>query len=270
MKVIISHDVDHISAFEHKADLILPKFIARAILEMLYGRIDARQFSARLVETVCGRWNFIRELSKFDSDLGIRSTFFFAVKQGIGLAYKPESARELLHATLSDGHCVGLHGIARRVPVDLERERYLFEQIYGVPCSGVRMHYLHYDYRLLLKLSDIGYSYDSTFRGNGSAAKHSNIWTFPIHIMDGDMMLKQSRYQTASKNEALQASKQRIRALRDIGVDYVSVLFHDRYFSPGHADWRDWYCDLVHWLIDENFEFCTYEEALIELKENNG
>ncbi len=32
MKIIISHDVDHITVLEHNRDLIIPKFIVRSFL----------------------------------------------------------------------------------------------------------------------------------------------------------------------------------------------------------------------------------------------
>jgi len=40
MKVIISHDIDHITVFEHKKDLILPEFILRSSVELLLGSVS--------------------------------------------------------------------------------------------------------------------------------------------------------------------------------------------------------------------------------------
>ena len=39
MKVIISHDIDHITAREHLTDTIIPKFIIRNKIELLTGKI---------------------------------------------------------------------------------------------------------------------------------------------------------------------------------------------------------------------------------------
>ena len=48
MKVIISHDVDHITVSEHKRDLVIPKFLVRNIIELTIGTITSKEFFLRL------------------------------------------------------------------------------------------------------------------------------------------------------------------------------------------------------------------------------
>ena len=266
MKIIVSHDVDHISTYEHLSDLVVPKYIGRAGVELLKGRIGLSQFAIRMGEMLIGKWNFIRELAAFDARVGIKSTFFFAVGNGMGLAYQPEAARGLLHEVMTFGHDVGIHGIARDTVDNIHAERLRFEAVYGVPCHGQRMHYLHPDPALLDTVAAAGFTYDSSLRGDGSAQQYAGLWSFPVHLMDGDVMLSGRRYQTVSARQAIYATRRRIAALADSGVDYVSLLFHDRYFSAGHAAWRDWYCETVTWALEQGFNFCSYEQAVKELE----
>lgn len=268
MKIIVSHDVDHISTYEHMSDIVVPKYIGRAGVELLRGRIGLGQFAIRMLEMLEGKWNFIRELAAFDAQAGIKSTFFFAVGNGMGLAYQPETAREMLHEVIAAGHEVGIHGIARDTLEKIRAERLRFEEIYGVPCRGQRMHYLHPDPALLDNLSAAGYAYDSSLRGDGSVLKRTGIWSFPVHLMDSDVMFGGRRYQNTSAREAINFTRNRIEGLAESGVDYMSLLFHDRYFSPGHKAWCEWYCETLDWLISQGCSFYTYEQAVKEMQQN--
>lgn len=266
MKIIVSHDVDHVSSYEHLSDWIIPKYIGRAGVELLKGSIGSGQFATRMFETLTGRWNFIRELAAFDSEIGIRSTFFFAVGHGMGLTYKSEAARKLLDIVVAEGHDVGIHGIARDTSANILDERLRFESIYGRPCNGQRMHYLHTDPSLLKSLSKAGFIYDSSFRGDGLVHKNFGLWSFPVHLMDGDVMFRGKRYQTVSARDAIYATQNRIETLGKAGVNYLSLLFHDRYYSLGHAAWREWYQEILRWAIRQRIDFCSYEEAVKELE----
>jgi len=52
MKIIVSHDVDHIRPWEHAPDLIIPKYWARTFIEFGLGYI-------RTTEVLCRAWNFL-------------------------------------------------------------------------------------------------------------------------------------------------------------------------------------------------------------------
>lgn len=265
MKIIVSHDVDHISAYEHFSDLILPKYIGRASLELLKGRIGLAQFGTRMGEMLAGRWNFIRELAAFDARLGIRSTFFFAAGNGMGLAYQPEAARKLLQEVVRAGHDVGIHGIARDTVDNIYAERVRFENVYGVACRGQRLHYLHPNPSVLEAVAAAGFTYDSSIRGDGPAVRHEGLWSFPVHLMDSDVMNCGRRYQAVSAPEAVKSTRRRIEALRASNVDYLSILFHDHYFSKSHEAWHDWYCETLTWAFAQGYSFCSYEQAVDEL-----
>lgn len=269
MKIIVSHDVDHLSSYEHARDLVVPKYVARALLEVGKGRIGGREFAIRMSETAGGRWNHLHALAEWDAAQGIRSTFFFAVAKGMGLTYRPQAARPLVDAVRAAGHDVAIHGIERGDVTALRAERLAFETAYGLQCRGMRMHYLHPDASLLARLAEAGYAWDSSLRGDGPVHDVGPLQAFPVHLMDGDIMLAGRRHQGVDSATALERTQRLLLHLAETGVDYASLLFHDRYFSEGHRSWRDWYCGTLAWARAQGFGFCSYEEALAERTAGN-
>ena len=79
MKVIISHDVDHIKVWEHKRDLIIPKFIARSFIEFVLGYISFFELKNRGKSIIENRWQNLEELLQFDKENDVPSTFFIGV-----------------------------------------------------------------------------------------------------------------------------------------------------------------------------------------------
>jgi peptidoglycan/xylan/chitin deacetylase (PgdA/CDA1 family) len=267
-KLIISHDVDHLSVWEHISDGILPKFLVRALIEFSKGVISLGELYARSRETVLGQWQFSREVARFDSSYGIKSTFFFGAAKGIGLSYNLEDAVWLAHELQSLGHDLAIHGIARKSLVDIIKERERFESLIGSPCSGMRFHYLFPDESILPLLDQAGFSYDSSLRGSGSTKRVENLIHFPVHIMDSDVFCAGKPYQSRSRTAALNATREKISLLVDQGTDYISLLFHDRYFSPAHQSWHDWYVEVIAWIVEQGLVTCSYQEALSELRVN--
>ena len=79
MKIIVSHDVDHIRAWEHKWDLIIPKFIVRNLIEYCSKYISGSEMKYRFRNLVTNKWQNLNELMEFDRRHDIPSTFFVAV-----------------------------------------------------------------------------------------------------------------------------------------------------------------------------------------------
>ena len=76
MKIIISHDVDHLTALEHVRDLILPKHILRSILELGLGHATVAEMGNRLGDILKNRLHNLDSLLSFDREEEIPSTFF--------------------------------------------------------------------------------------------------------------------------------------------------------------------------------------------------
>lgn len=147
-------------------------------------------------------------------------------------------------------------------------EKKRFEEVYGLTCQGNRFHYLFPDDSILPVLDEAGYLYDSSLRGKGSTTIYENIVHFPVHIMDSDVFSKGRKYQSNTSRVAVEETKDLISSLIDKDTDYISLLFHDRYFSTAHSAWRDWYIEIIKWIVDESITTTTYEAATFEIIEN--
>lgn len=54
--------------------------------------------------------------------------------------------------------------------------------------------------------------------------------------------------------------------LQNEGIRYLTVLFHDRYFSDSFKAWKNWYIWFINWCSKNGFEFISYRKAIQELK----
>jgi hypothetical protein len=93
MKAIISHDVDHITFWDHNKDLIIPKFLLRSAVELVNNSISVKECLSRLKDILSNKWQNLEELMIFDKENEVNSTFFIGVYNGPGLAYSLENAQ---------------------------------------------------------------------------------------------------------------------------------------------------------------------------------
>jgi len=267
MKVIISHDVDHITVWEHKKDLIIPKFLARNSIELVNKSISGREYLLRLKDILNNKWQNIGELMKFDKQSGIPSTFFVGVNNGLGLSYSLESAKYWVKKILENGFDVGVHGIAYNNFNDMKKEFEIFKQISGLEKFGIRMHYLRNDTKTLELLSEIGYYFDSTLYKLDNPYKIGNLWEFPLYIMDGYVIIgKGNKWQTKNIDEIMDDTKELIDRAFGSNIEYLTILFHDRYFSKSFNSWREWYVRTIEYLKHNKVEFVSYRDAIKELE----
>ncbi len=264
MKIIISHDVDHLHVSEHFCDLIIPKFVVRAKIELLTGKISMGEFFTRMGELFGNKWNRLEEIIEFNKQYHIPATFFVGVKNGLGLNYSLEKASRAIKFIQSRGCEVGVHGIAFDNQADVQKEFDNFAEIIGHKDFGIRMHYLRNNDDTLTYLSNAGYLFDATLPEQKSTYNIANFTEFPVHIMDGWMMNRQKAWQVNNLQQALDDSKRIIDEGLKNEIDYFSILFHDRYFSNGFKTWKEWYVQLMEYLIQNNFEFVDYKMALTE------
>src|SRR5208337_2011966 len=109
MNIIISHDVDHITAWEHKGDLIIPKHIVRNCIEFGLRYISCEEMLKRLRNIHANKWNNLEALMNFDKENGIPATFFFGVENGLGLSYKLNDAQVWMKKAVKEGFAIGVH-----------------------------------------------------------------------------------------------------------------------------------------------------------------
>ena len=131
MKAIISHDVDHITAWEHKRDLILPKHIVRNCIECGLRYISPVEVVRRSGDIFRNKWNNLDSLMEFDREYGVPATFFFGVEKGMGLTYKLKDASYWINRVAKKGFHVGVHGIAFERFEGIRKEFDTFADITG-------------------------------------------------------------------------------------------------------------------------------------------
>jgi len=265
MKVIISHDVDHITVLEHNKDLIIPKFLVRSSVELINKSISVKEYLWRLKDILNNKWQNLEELMKFDKENGINSTFFIGVSNGLGLSYSLESAQHWIKNILKEGFDVGVHGIACSNFDNMKKEFEVFKQISGKEKIGIRMHYLRSDKTTLELLSKIGYYFDSTLYGLDNPFKIGNLWEFPLCMMDGYIIYKNSRFQNQNLKQVKDSTKEIIEEAFKRNLKYFTILFHDRYFSDSFWTWKEWYIWLIEYLKENKIEFITFKEAIEEI-----
>src|SRR5579864_8019352 len=143
MKAIISHDIDHLTAWEHLTrDLIIPKFLVRSKIELLTGKISFSEFSNRLADCFRNKWHNLDELVSFNQSVGVPSSFFIGVANGLGLSYQSEASAYWTMKFINKGCQVGVHGIAFDNPVLIKKVYEDFREISGLSTFGIRTHYV--------------------------------------------------------------------------------------------------------------------------------
>ena len=269
MKIIISHDVDHITVWEHKKDLIIPKFLARNMIELTSGAISGKECCLRFAALFKGKWHNIEEIIGFDRENKISSTFFIGVTKGMGLCYSIENSEFWINKILQKGFDVGLHGIAFDNFKDINNEYNIFKKISKLDDFGIRMHYLRNNDNTLEYLNNAGFIFDSTLFKFQNPFKVVNLWEFPLQIMDGYLFNKNSHWQSQTLQQVKDETKRIIDKSYKRNINYFNILFHDRYFSDNFKSWKDWYIWIIDYLKNNKFKFINYRKAIQEIEDEN-
>jgi peptidoglycan/xylan/chitin deacetylase (PgdA/CDA1 family) len=268
MKIIISHDVDHITAWEHIQDFFLPKYFARSFAEFCTGFATSRELFRRFINIKNDKLNNIDELMAFDKAFEVPSTFFIAVNNGKGLRYSIELATYWIRRIFDNEFDVGVHGIAYNDYTQIRMEHDLFLKISGVKDFGIRMHYLRSDYNTIRYLQEAGYLFDASVYGiKNLCGKFDGIWEFPLHIMDVHLFHNKKKWQDQHLCEIKEATKHLINKLLERNVEYGSILFHDCYFTESFKTKQNWYAWVIEYLKKEGFRFVSYKEAIQEVSD---
>lgn len=266
MDVILSHDVDHMTVWEHWKDPILPKFLVRNTLELAKGRIRAKEYALRWGQLFSNKWQNIEEVMRFHDGLGIRSAFFFGMANGKGLSYPLRHAERWVPLVLQRGFEAGVHGIAFHDEAAMREEHARFQRISGRNDFGIRMHYLRQDPDTFTKLERIGYRFDASQRGTQGPHRIGRMWEFPLQEMDGWALCGPHRYQANDLRAAIAHTTKAIDAAEQAGLSHFSLLFHDRYWSPAFRTWMDWYRAIVDALRERGHRFTTHAAAIAQLE----
>jgi len=266
MKIIISHDVDHITVWEHKKDIIIPKFLVRNMIELMSGAISGKEGCLRFADLFKNKWHNIEELIDFDRKEHIQSTFFIAVAKGLGLSYSLKDAEFWINRILNERFDVGLHGLAFDNCEDIKNEYTSFKNLSKLNDFGIRMHYLRSNNNTLKYLNNSGYIFDSTLYKFQNPFKVGNLWEFPLNIMDSYLFHKNSRWQNQTLEQVKDETKRKIDEAYKRNIKYFIVLFHSRSFNNSFNSWKNWYIWIIEYLKSNGFEFINYRKAVEELE----
>jgi len=259
---LISHDVDHISVKEHFfKDLIVEKFFIRSNIELFTNKISFKEYFNRIQDIMMlNKWNNIDNIIKFNNDVNIRSTFFVGVSNGKGLNYNLNLATWAIKLIVENNYDIGVHGINYNDFNKIYNEYNTFRELSNYSNLGIRMHYLRKDNNTIDYLHKSGYIYDASVSVNKNPYFISeNFLEIPIHIMDGWMILDDKRYQKSTLEKAKELTKRKIDFLVEQNIEYISILFHDRYFSNSFITWKNWYEWLIEYLKKNSFIFITHK-----------
>jgi hypothetical protein len=257
LKIIISHDVDHLYWYDHLYDTWWFGLIKRTSCEVLKGDLPLSTATKRLFPRK--NIHHVMELCEFLGQNNIPTTFFFGMKKGLNLSYNYVKAKPVLNFVQSKDFHIGVHGIAfnDRSLMALERQR--FTDLTGLEPEGIRIHYLQMDSSTHYIMDDLGYRYDSTERKIDFPRKIGKLWSIPISVMDVDVI-------HGSRQEhlllAINETKIRIEMAETMGIPYFVINFHDLYFSssyPNHVAWFKW---LLEYLMNDKYEFISFNSAI--------
>lgn len=267
MKIIVSHDVDHLYATDHFfRDLILEKLWVRSFIHLCQGKISFRTFWYRLTILFHNRMHRIDEVMAFDQLNAIPSTFFFGMTNGLGMSYPVRRAVPEIKQVLKKGFEVGVHGMEFQDVSKIIKERERFKEISKLESFGIRMHYVRYDNETFHKLEKVGYLYDSTqFNKDRIDLLPPNMtgkmWEFPLHIMDV-YVCKPGELEKGIRN-----TTDAICEADVAGLPFFTILFHDHQFDDNYdPQMKKWYSSIIQYCKDQGYEFVSYKDAIKELE----
>lgn len=270
MKAIISHDIDHITVFEHLfRDTIVPKFMARMHIELITGKITFREYILRWADFFKNKWQNIDELITFNNINNIPSSFFIAVNKGLGLNYSQKNALLWIEQMKCRKCEINLHGINFEGFEEIKKEHNTFENFIQQKNFGIRMHYVRNNNQTLMNLSNAGYIFDSTEHSFNNPYKIGNMWEFPFQIMDGWIIENGKKWQSINLKAAKENTLKLIDKAHQQNLSYLGIDFHDRYFSHSFKTWLNWYIWLVDYLKQNKVEFVNFKTAITQLENNS-
>lgn len=259
MKVILSHDVDHLYWSDHALDTFYPGLFLRSSKAMLKGEIKSSELIRRF--SFSGQLNRIKELSTFLKDRNLPASFFFGMRTGLNLSYDYQKAGKFINTLKSQGFDVGVHGMAFDDLELMKEERERFKEISGNYPKSIRNHYLRNNEKTFDLMNQLGYKSDSTLNGIMERDKIGDLNRIPISQMDVDVM-KEARLAGKSM---LEISLEKLEEAESKNLDYFVVNFHDIYFSKAYLEYKEWFETLLNALIARNYSFVDFKTAISEI-----
>lgn len=260
MKVIVSHDVDHLYLSDHLFDTFLPGLLLKSLKGWAQKGLTLKQVLARFKYAQLNR---VKELHQFNKENGVQETFFFGMRNALNLSYNYKKAKPFIEYLQSEEVEIGLHGIAYNDLSLLKEEQQRLNEMLGhTEPFGIRNHYLRQNEDTKSLMEKLGFIYDSTDLDIRSPYQVSEMWEIPISVMDASLI-------GYGKNNAPEIKKKTLSIIEEAEqkkLPFFVVNFHDVYFSEGFPYHHEWYKWLINYLSSRSFEFITFKQAVHQLK----
>lgn len=261
MKIIVSHDVDHLHWTDHYKDLFIPKYLIRNSAYLLKRELIFSQYIKKLGLLSRNRQHRLPELIEFNEAHNVKSTFFVGMANGLGLSYSEDKALRTVEWLKAQGLGVGVHGIAYDDPQEIKNERDVFS-LSGSEPDGIRMHYLRNSENTLRALSEVGYQYDSSlYEIKNPYHTEAGLLEFPVSSMDV-YAVENGKTDVTTIRQKVQAE---LKKAEDRGLRYFTLIFHDVYFDEAYASLHYWYRYFIEHCVERGFEFISFESAMAEI-----
>lgn len=264
MKIIITHDVDHLFSSDHLTDLIYPKLWVRETLKYHKRQITFEEWQLRMFSPFKKERHNIFKLLSYEKKRNIPSTFFFGMNRGLGLSYKAKKAIPIIKLLLESDVTVGVHGIAYKNLDKINKEYETFKQLIGIYPLGIRTHYVRYNENTFQNFSKVGYLFDSSeFDKNKrycikAPYKVGDMWEFPLTIMDG--------YLPYNFNDAKKQTIKILEEAQKCHIEYITILLHDYLFTDAYQQTVLWYKWLLEYFEKQEYEFISFQDAIKKLE----
>jgi len=261
MKIIISHDVDHLSVKEHIfKDLIIPKFFVWQFIEFYKWNIWFMELLNRYKDVFLNKWNNIKNLQKFNLENWVKATYFFWMDNALWLNYSRKQASYFIHYLIKNWADVGVHWINFNNLKRLEREFKNFQEISKVEKFWIRNHYLRQGKNTKEYIEKSWFLFDTTdlIEENYEITKKGELYNIPFQIMDWNLFNFNQKWFNLEE-----AKKYTINLLENAiknNQEYFSILIHQRYFSDSFKKWKEWYIWFVKYCKSNNYEFINYKK----------
>lgn len=274
--VCLSHDVDHLGLREHLVDGFLARYAVNVVRQNLLGRFrPLRALDAYWGLVLAGlgrdRWDVIDTLVDDEQRFGLPSTFFVAVRPGLGIAYRRDALAAVIPRLEAAGREVGLHGQSPHDAAALAAE---VDDLAGLAAArpiGLRMHYLRLTSQVLDGAAKAGLRYDTTVMERedmrpdthplpGPRLVRPGLFEIPLHVMDSTL------FSVTGLGFDAALAQDYLRRLMDNAAARGRVIvlnLHPNAYSQQDRDARDWFRHLLGVLTSRSDAFVTDLRGLL-------
>lgn len=256
MKIILSHDIDHLNGLEHWRDLYWPGVWFRGAIALFERKVSAKTYFERAIPWQ--RLERIKEVLELDQSVGARPTFFVGMSNGLRLSYSQKAIQSHIDFLMARNIPVGLHGMAYDEFESMDAEHKFYYRLTEKKPVGIRNHYLRCSDNTLNFMSKIGYCFDSTTYNMQPPFQVDEMWEFPITLMDVNLGVD------TSLDEKKEKSISKYEEAINTNLPYFVLNFHDNYFSAAYPSMKTWYAWFIRFLAQQH-TFITFEDAIQEL-----